>query len=88
MFVDKLLAKFMLFCCRYDSAFTDLTKHILNEVFIQPMNTNFDMDAYALDTTIKKKILVSCLKLFYVLPSNWKDFEMKKAVSLICTSFF
>lgn len=55
MFADKLLAKFMLVCCRYDSAFTDLTKHILNEVFIQPMNTNFDMDAYALDTTIKKK---------------------------------
>lgn len=56
MFADKLLGKFMFVYCRYDSAFTDLTKHILNEDFIQPTNTNFDMDAYALDKTIKKNL--------------------------------
>lgn len=71
MFTDKLLGKFMFVCCRYDNSFTDLTQHILNEDFIQPMNTNFDVDAYALDKTVKK-ILVSCLKLFSVLPNSWK----------------
>lgn len=54
MFADKLLGKFMFVCCRYDNSFTDLTQHILNEDFIQPMNTNFDVDAYALDKTLKK----------------------------------
>lgn len=45
MFADKLLGKFMFVCCRYDNTFPDLTKHILNEDFIQSMNTNCDVDA-------------------------------------------
>lgn len=69
MFADKLLGKFMFVCCRYDNTFPDLTKHILNEDFIQSMNTNCDVDAYALDKNIKNN-LVSCLKPFYVLPNN------------------
>lgn len=56
MLADKLLGKFMFVCCRCDNTFTDLSKHILNEDFIQLMNTNCDVDVYALDKTIKKPL--------------------------------
>lgn len=66
MLADKLLGKFMFVCCRYDNTFTDLTKHILNEDFIQPMNTNCDVYAYSLDKTVKKN-LSELLKTFLCL---------------------